>query len=718
MSHKFFLMRYWKKLSITTKFTLSFAVVVLLILIMALTGFLAFFAIRNQTEIIFSSVQSQQAGQETEGTRIEDDVARASRQIDQISQLAIIAMGITLIGAIILAIVTAFIVNRSITRNVVKLTEAAQQLQQGNLQTTVEIDSFDELGRLASIFNHLTQQFADLVDDLEAETVAAQSRLIEAIESISEGFSLYDTNDRLRLYNNKYRELHGSSANTISTGTKFEKIIRTAAEQGHYVDAINRVDEWVQKRINHHRNPQGILEQQLTDGRWIQISEYTTSEGGIFGIQTDITQRKEAENSLLRQNDYLQALHEITIDLLGHLDLKELLEDIINRAGELLGTHHGYIYLAEPGYDEIERKVGIGIFYNQTLGFRLKAGEGVAGKVWQTGKPLLVNNFNNWTGEPVKIDYKNIYSIAGVPLKSGQQIAGIIGMAYDVDTGKCFEESEVELLSRFAQLASIALDNARLYTTAQEEKTRSDNLLNVVIPIGVALSAEQNFDRLLENILLEAKTFCNADAGTLYLRTDTDELNFVIVQNDSLNISMGGTSSRPIDFPPVALYDKGTNQPNHSNVAAHATLTGNSINIPDAYWVDGFNFTGTKEFDARTGYRSTSFLTIPLKNAHDHVVGVLQLINALDQDTGRIIPFSRHLEQTTNTLSSLATVALEAYIREQELRQKIQQLKIEIDEAKRQKQVSEIVETDFFHDLQIKARNIRRRSQGGRSKES
>jgi GAF domain-containing protein len=287
-------------------------------------------------------------------------------------------------------------------------------------------------------------------------------------------------------------------------------------------------------------------------------------------------------------------------------------------------------------------------------------------------------------------------------------------MAHDINSGKQFNDGEIKLLSRFAQLASLVLDNAQLYTTAQEEKKRSNDLLNVVIPIGVALSAEQNFDRLLEKILLEAKSFCNSDGGTLYLRTDSEDLKFVIVRNDSLDIAMGGTSGRPIDFPAVSLYDEVTGEPNHSNVAAHVALTGTSINIHDAYEAEGFNFSGTKTFDQSTGYRSTSFLTLPLKNAYDQVVGVLQLINALEPHTGRVIPFDPSLEQIVGSLSSLATVALEAYKRERSLRQQIQQLRIEIDEVKRKKQVTEIIETDFFQDLQDKAREIRRRSKSNR----
>jgi GAF domain-containing protein len=117
-------------------------------------------------------------------------------------------------------------------------------------------------------------------------------------------------------------------------------------------------------------------------------------------------------------------------------------------------------------------------------------------------------------------------------------------------------------------------------------------------------------------------------------------------------------------------------------------------------------------FDEKTDYRSISYLTIPLKNSQNEVLGVLQLINAQDPETRQVIPFDSNLQQMMESYSSLAVAALEAYIREQSLKQEIQQLRIEIDEAKRQKQVSEIVDTDFFQDLQAKARSIRSRRSG------
>lgn len=182
--------------------------------------------------------------------------------------------------------------------------------------------------------------------------------------------------------------------------------------------------------------------------------------------------------------------------------------------------------------------------------------------------------------------------------------------------------------------------------------------LELLHRIGVALSAERNKDRLLETILLEAKKLCHADGGTLYLR-DGDELRFAIMRTDSLGIALGGTTGLPIDLPSIRLYDPETGQPNRSNVATCAALMRSSVNIPDAYDATGFDFSGTKRFDEANGYRSKSFLTIPLVNNNFRVIGVLQLLNAKDPKTGEVVPFSAEDQRIVEALASQAAVALD-----------------------------------------------------------
>ncbi len=180
-----------------------------------------------------------------------------------------------------------------------------------------------------------------------------------------------------------------------------------------------------------------------------------------------------------------------------------------------------------------------------------------------------------------------------------------------------------------------------------------------LIEIGIALSAERENDRLMERILLEAKDLCNADGGTLYLVAEDEGLKFEIMRTDSLKIALGGTTGKEITFPPVRLYDPETGEPNHKNVATHVALSGESINIPDAYKAKDFDFSGTKKFDEGTGYRSRSFLTVPLKNHEGDVIGVLQLLNAQDRDTGEVISFGEDIQPLVEALTSQAAVALD-----------------------------------------------------------
>ncbi|MDT3734795.1 MAG: HD domain-containing phosphohydrolase [Denitratisoma sp.] len=176
--------------------------------------------------------------------------------------------------------------------------------------------------------------------------------------------------------------------------------------------------------------------------------------------------------------------------------------------------------------------------------------------------------------------------------------------------------------------------------------------------IGAALSHERDIGRLLENILVAAKNITHADGGTLYRMTEGEaSLRFEIMRNDSLKIALGGTSGNPIPFPPLPLRTE-SGEENNSMVAAYAAIHQKTVNIDDAYQAEGFDFSGTRKFDERTGYRSQSFLTVPMKNHENAVIGVLQLINSIDPDTKRVVPFSAADQQLAESLASQAAIAL------------------------------------------------------------
>ncbi len=176
--------------------------------------------------------------------------------------------------------------------------------------------------------------------------------------------------------------------------------------------------------------------------------------------------------------------------------------------------------------------------------------------------------------------------------------------------------------------------------------------------IGAALSKERDITRLLESILVAAKTITHADGGTLYRVTeDRQSLRFEILKTDSLHIAMGGTSGKPIDFPNLPLHDE-QGRPNDSLVAAYCAIHSQTVNIADAYTEANFDFSGTRQFDARTGYRSQSFLAVPMKDHEGDVIGVLQLINAKSSASGEVVPFSTADQSLAESLASQAAIAI------------------------------------------------------------
>src|SRR5687768_6492016 len=175
--------------------------------------------------------------------------------------------------------------------------------------------------------------------------------------------------------------------------------------------------------------------------------------------------------------------------------------------------------------------------------------------------------------------------------------------------------------------------------------------------VGIALSQEKDITKLLEAILVAAKDVTHADGGTLYRMTEDRALKFEIIRNDTLGIAMGGTTGVEIPFYPIYLFDK-SGAPIKTMVAAYAVHNDRSVNIPDAYTVEGFDFTGTQNFDKKTGYRSKSFLTVPMKDHEGEIIGVLQLINCKDPVSGEVVSFSDADQHLAESLASQAAIAL------------------------------------------------------------
>ena len=188
----------------------------------------------------------------------------------------------------------------------------------------------------------------------------------------------------------------------------------------------------------------------------------------------------------------------------------------------------------------------------------------------------------------------------------------------------------------------------------------SRDKLEKIVDTGTILMTEKDKERLLGLLLDSAMEITGCDAATLYLWRENG-LEFARMKTLSMNISRG-EGGAPIDLPPVALDEK--------NVCAYAALNRKLVNVADVYGGDSFDFSGPKEYDALTGYRTKSMLVIPLEETRGDVIGVLQLMNAMD-DTGQIVPFQKDDEYVIRALGSQTAVSVNNMLYLEELKEQL-----------------------------------------------
>lgn len=217
-------------------------------------------------------------------------------------------------------------------------------------------------------------------------------------------------------------------------------------------------------------------------------------------------ERKKVEERLRRQNAYLEALHETTLGLLSRLDLDELLQTLLERAGMLIGAPYGFLYLGEANSSEIILRARVG-FSPEQASESLHYGEGLSGKVWQTGEPIVVANYDSWPGRSSNVPQGVVKASVAVPLirnisirSSSNQIAGVLGLSHSTETNDSFGDEEIKILTRFAQLAAVAIDNARLFDDAKRARASAEK-------------ANQAKSAFLANMSHELRTPLNAIVG-------------------------------------------------------------------------------------------------------------------------------------------------------------------------------------------------------------
>jgi sigma-B regulation protein RsbU (phosphoserine phosphatase) len=211
--------------------------------------------------------------------------------------------------------------------------------------------------------------------------------------------------------------------------------------------------------------------------------------------------------------------------------------------------------------------------------------------------------------------------------------------------------------------------------------------LHAILPLGIALSTEKDPDRLRERILIEAKSITHADAGLLYLCTEDNKLRLALRRSIPLHPEEIEETTFFPPSPPLSIYDE-NGAPNYRNVATTTALWGYSVNIPNIYETEEFDFSGTKAFDQQHNYRTISLLAIPLKDDDDKVIGVFELINARNPTTGQVVPFDSYHQMVAESLTSQTSIALK--------NQRLQERQAELLKYEHELQIGRQIQSDFL----------------------
>lgn len=413
----------------------------------------------------------------------------------QATRSAVLVMGgMTFVLTVVFSLIVSRFLRNAMIEPMEKLRTGAERIGRGDLAHRIGMDRADEIGELSEAFDIMTDQLQERESQLAEQTRAtaeSEARYRAIVEDQTELICRFLSDGTLSFVNEAYCRYFNCSREEL-IGSGFMRLIPEGDRS-----VINK-----QMELLTPSNPVVSYEHRITlpDGslRWQAWTDRALfdADGRVVeyaSVGRDITERKISQMRLDRQNRILSSLHETTLALMRRLELHDVLQTIVQQAAQLVDTPHAYLYLVTPDGNELKTEIVTGIF-EQRHGFQLKKGEGLAGKVWQTGQPMVIADYHAWDQRSLLLDDTEFHAIVGVPLKANSAVMGVLGVTY-TEPGRAFTDEDVELMTRFAQLASIALENARLHNLVQQELTArneaeknlrriTDNMQDVITQVG------------------------------------------------------------------------------------------------------------------------------------------------------------------------------------------------------------------------------------------
>jgi PAS domain S-box-containing protein len=315
---------------------------------------------------------------------------------------------------------------------------------------------------------YFISQLLDISDRKKVEEILRirEEETRRILETAQDAFIGMDAHGRITDWNRQAEDIFGWPRDEAIGRTLAETIIPERYREQHW-RGLNRYLETGHGPVLGKRLELSAVRRDGTEFPVeLTIWPLESKKGHRFNaLVHDISERVHSQEELARQKQELTALHETTLDLIRRLEPTSLLEAILARAAALMRTEHAYLYVVDPGTDELIARVGTGRF-SDLPGRRLKRGQGLVGLAWQTGRPVAVEDYHSWPGRLPEFDWMR--ATVALPLTAGSDIVGVLGLVH-AEEGVVFDEEQVDLLTRFGRLASLALDNARLYHAAQQE---------------------------------------------------------------------------------------------------------------------------------------------------------------------------------------------------------------------------------------------------------